>query len=339
MILKTDNLCTNYNGAPMLRNISFSMEEGEILSLLGRSGSGKTTLLRTVAGLETPCSGTIFFQNQEITHTPPHKREFGMMFQDYALFPHKNVGENIAFGLEMQKLSRANQQQRVDEVLELVGLSNYTARKIKDLSGGEQQRVALARSLAPRPRLLLLDEPLGSLDRSLRDRLAIEIRTILKQLKMTAVLVTHDQTEAFSMADNIVILLKGEISQLAQPKEIYQHPANREIAEFLGFKNFVTGTTATSLFTSILGETPPQSTTPGLTLLLRPEGARLATKPDKALLSGIVVDKAYLGPRYLITLQTMGDVLSFELPLQPAPPDVGEEIALLLDKEALVQLP
>jgi ABC-type Fe3+/spermidine/putrescine transport system ATPase subunit len=178
-ILEVDRLSNHYEGKPLLQDISFSLKQGEILCLLGPSGSGKTTLLRLLAGLEKEEAGTIRFCGKDVRDTPPHKRNFGMMFQEYALFPHKSLQQNVAFGLEMQQCPREELYKRVKTVLEMVGLSGMENRNIDELSGGERQRVALARSLAPQPQLLLLDEPLGSLDRALRDRLTVEIRTIL----------------------------------------------------------------------------------------------------------------------------------------------------------------
>ncbi len=342
MILNTCNLNASYNHQQVLYNISFSMEEGEILCLLGTSGSGKTTLLRAIAGLQPPDSGSIHFQDQEITALAPHKRQFGMMFQDYALFPHKNVAENIAFGLQMQRLPKRQQQERIDEVLELVDLADYRDRKITELSGGQQQRVALARSLAPRPRMLLLDEPLGSLDRSLRDYLATELRAILKQLEMTTIFVTHDQSEAFSLADKVAILLDGEIAQLDKPENIYQYPSTREVATFLGFKNFLCRQEAEALFQCSAAElqgTSQKDAGEKQTLLLRPEGAVISKKSGSyPTFYGKIVAKSYLGAGYRIMITANGKPLFFDLPLSPPPPAAGEKAALVLRPETLVWL-
>ena len=240
-ILEVHDLCSRYQGTPLLQNIGFSLVPGEILCLLGPSGSGKTTLLRLIAGLDQEYSGTIIFSGKEISTVAPHKRNFGMMFQEYALFPHKNVLENIAFGLEMQGCRPAERQQRVAAMLQLVGLQELGHRRIDELSGGERQRVALARSLAPEPQLLLLDEPLGSLDRTLRDRLTGEIRSILKKLGVTAIFVTHDQAEAFSIADKIAVLHNGILQQFDTPEVLYRQPRNTTVAAFLGFTNLLQG--------------------------------------------------------------------------------------------------
>ncbi len=342
MIFKTSNLDASYNDQQALYNISFSMEEGEILCLLGTSGSGKTTLLKTIAGLQLPDSGSIHFQEQEITTLAPHKRQFGMMFQDYALFPHKNVAENIAFGLQMQRLPKQQQQQRVNEVLELVDLADYRNRKVTELSGGQQQRVALARSLAPRPRMLLLDEPLGSLDRSLRDYLATELREILKQLEMTTIFVTHDQSEAFNMADKIAVLLAGKIAQIDRPENIYQYPATREIATFLGFKNFLCRQQAEALFQCSAEELGmvQKNDEKKQTLLLRPEGAVITgeNSPYPAL-CGRIIARSYLGASYRITVEAGNTSLFFELPLFSSLPADGEKTFIALRPEALVWLP
>ncbi len=339
MILTVRNITASYNNEQILHDISFSMQKGEILCLLGTSGSGKTTLLRTIAGLQNPDSGQLLFQQQEITGLAPHKRQFGMMFQDYALFPHKNVAQNVAFGLQMQGIPQAQQQQRIDEILQMVGLADYKKRKITELSGGQQQRVALARSLAPRPQMLLLDEPLGSLDRSMRDYLATELRSILKQLNMTTIFVTHDQSEAFSLADRVAILLNGKIVQLATPQEIYQHPATCEVASFLGFKNFLSLAQARELFAQM-----PQFSDDShqeKTLLLRPEGA--STAKDKShllIIRGELTTKSYLGAHYRITVKVNQIFLSFDLPLCcPLPATTGERIVLYIEPDALVWLP
>lgn len=224
-----------------VRNIDIRLERGEILCLLGPSGCGKTTLLRMIAGLERPDSGAILFEGRDIVNVPPHERGFGMMFQDFALFPHRNVGDNIAFGLRMKKLPPNEIAERVAGILDLVELDGLAERAISRLSGGEQQRVALGRALAPGPRLLMLDEPLGALDRALRERLMLDLRTILKRVGMTAVYVTHDQTEAFSVGDRLAVMDGGRIIQTGSPRVVYENPATPFVARFLGFQNLVYG--------------------------------------------------------------------------------------------------
>lgn len=228
------NITKAFDNKPALKNISLELESGNILCLLGSSGCGKTTLLRIIAGLEYPDSGNIIFDKKDMVRVPPHRRRFGMMFQEFALFPHKNVFENVAFGLRMRKRAKAEITERTREMLTLVGLEGFELRDVNTLSGGERQRVALARSLAPYPRLLMLDEPMGSLDRPLRERLLPELREILKSVGLTAIFVTHDHTEAFAISDVIAVLNAGRIEQMAPPNVLRKHPANKHVARFLG---------------------------------------------------------------------------------------------------------
>ncbi len=230
-----------YGGVPALRGVSLSIAAGAVVCLLGPSGCGKTSLLRVVAGLEQADSGSISFAGKPIGSVPPHLRGFGLMFQDYALFPHRNVAENIAFGLRMQNLPRPQIDARVAEMLALVGLEGYERRQVYELSGGERQRVALARSLAPSPGLLMLDEPLGALDRALRERLLDQLRTILKRVGVTSIYVTHDQAEAFAIADWLVLMNAGRIEQQGPPEQVYRQPASQFAARFLGLDNLSAG--------------------------------------------------------------------------------------------------
>jgi len=338
-LLQIDRLSKGYNGTTVVHDISFSLEEGQILSLLGPSGSGKTTLLRLLAGLEHPEAGRLLFNGKDMATTPPHKRQFGMMFQEYALFPHKNVADNICFGLEMAKWSPDKQQQRVQEMLTLVGLQGKENRRIDELSGGERQRVALARSLAPQPRLLLLDEPLGSLDRVLRDRLAAEIRSILKNQKVTAVFVTHDQTEAFAVADIIAILRQGRLEQFADPEEVYRRPKTVDVARFLGFRNLID--CVRHPLTGFFDQLPAELHTCSGKLLIRPEGARLSEKQTKdsiePQLSGQVAGRQFQGQVYSMEIQVRDLQLHFDLPIDPAPPQINETISLTINPSAVVQ--
>ncbi|MFZ5920097.1 MAG: ABC transporter ATP-binding protein [Chloroflexota bacterium] len=240
-MLELTNIHKTYEGQPLLRGISFSVAAGETVCLLGASGSGKSTLLRIIAGLEAAESGRAFWGGEDLSGVAAHRRNFGLMFQDYALFPHLSVAENVAFGLKMQNLPAAEIQERVAAVVELVNLQGFEHRRVTELSGGEQQRVALARALAPRPRLLMFDEPLGALDRALRDRLLGELRGILHRTRVPAIYVTHDQEEAFTIADRIILLHGGDIVQQGAPGEVYAHPGSEWVAKFLGLGNVVDG--------------------------------------------------------------------------------------------------
>jgi iron(III) transport system ATP-binding protein len=223
-------------------DVSLTVERGELVSLLGPSGCGKTTMLRLIAGFENATSGEIRLAGRDVSRLPPQRRETGMVFQNYALFPHLDVFENVAFGLRTRGDSRADVERRVNRSLELVDLAGYGPRRVQELSGGQQQRVALARALAPEPPLLLLDEPLSNLDAALRERTRAELRSLLKQLGMTAVFVTHDQDEAFALADRIALLSLGRLQQFGTPAELYGRPANPFVAGFIGSANFLRAT-------------------------------------------------------------------------------------------------
>lgn len=234
--LSLDTVSARHAGAATdaLRHVSLDVALGEVIGVLGSSGSGKTTLLRVIAGLHAVSEGSIALDDIEITNTPTHLRGIGLMFQEHALFPHLNVADNVAFGLRMAKVAKSDRQVRVAEVLELVGLAGFGDRSVSSLSGGERQRVALARTLAPSPRVLLLDEPMGSLDRVLRDRLVADLSALINDLGLTAVYVTHDRSEAFQLADRIAVLDDGQIVQLDTPSRLEERPATPHVARLLG---------------------------------------------------------------------------------------------------------
>jgi thiamine transport system ATP-binding protein/spermidine/putrescine transport system ATP-binding protein len=240
-VLTVKELHKDYDAAPLLNGVSFEVRGGEILCLLGRSGSGKSTLLRIIAGLETAESGDVLWNGVSMLGIPTHQRNFGLMFQDYALFPHKNVTENVAFGLEMQHLPAAELKKQVHESLERVNMTVFANRSVAELSGGEQQRVALARALAAKPRLLMLDEPLAALDRSMRLELQEELHTLLQQPELPVIYVTHDQEEAVILGDRLAILHDGQIEQTGTAQELYNAPNSCWVAEFLGMTNFIPG--------------------------------------------------------------------------------------------------
>lgn len=240
-LLRIDRVSKLFGDVRAVDDVSLTIEKGEIFSLLGGSGSGKSTLLRMLAGFDTPSSGRIYLDGEDITDMAPYDRPINMMFQSYALFPHMTVEQNIAFGLKQDKLKKAEIQDRVKEMLKLVHMEQYAKRKPHQLSGGQRQRVALARSLAKRPKLLLLDEPMGALDKKLRNQMQLEVVDILERVGVTCVMVTHDQEEAMTMAGRIAIMHEGWIAQTGTPTDIYESPNSRMIAEFIGSVNLFEG--------------------------------------------------------------------------------------------------
>jgi spermidine/putrescine ABC transporter ATP-binding subunit len=239
--LTLDRISKSFGDVVALRETSLSIASGELVALLGPSGCGKTTTLRIVAGFERSDSGRVVIGNMDVTHLPPDRRELGMVFQNYGLFPHLNVGENVAFGLKMRNVGRAEIARRVGEMLNTVRLPGFEDRYVSQLSGGQQQRVALARSLVTNPRVFLLDEPLGALDKNLREGMQFELRQLQRRLGITTILVTHDQEEALTMSDRVVVMNAGRILQIGTPEEVYERPKTRFVAEFLGTANILEG--------------------------------------------------------------------------------------------------
>jgi thiamine transport system ATP-binding protein len=236
-MLRVEDVSVDFGGAAGLDGASLEAGDDEVLAVLGPSGSGKTTLLRVIAGLRAPDAGRVLLDGVDLGSTAPHRRGIGLVFQDHALFPHRDVAGNVGFGLRMRGDPSARIAARTRELLELVGLSGFEERTIGSLSGGEQQRVALARALAPEPRVLLLDEPLGSLDRRLRDRLLDDLARLFADVGVTAVYVTHDQTEAFTLGDRVAVMRAGRVVQVATPDELWAHPVDADVARFLGLAN------------------------------------------------------------------------------------------------------
>jgi putrescine transport system ATP-binding protein len=307
--LVTEDLVKRFDEALAVDEVSLSIRQGEIFALLGSSGCGKSTLLRMLAGFETPSSGRILLGGQDVAKLPPYERPINMMFQSYALFPHLNIWDNVAFGLKREGLPKAEIQQRVGEMLDLVQLTPYAKRKPHQLSGGQQQRVALARSLAKRPKLLLLDEPLGALDKKLREQTQFELVNIIEQVGVTCVMVTHDQEEAMTMANRIAVMSKGRVLQVGTPKEVYEYPANRFVADFIGNVNLFEGqltsdeadhcAVTTSLGEMKVGHGINAMHDMPVTLAVRPEKIDISKhRPegvDHNLFSGKVKEIAYLG--------------------------------------------
>ena len=330
-MLEVRRVFKTYDGKPILNDISFTVAEGETICLFGASGSGKSTLLRMIAGLELPDSGLISFDGLDLASTPPHLRDFGLVFQDYALFPHLNVNDNVAFGLKMRHLGQNEISQRVATALELVNLKGFEKRNVTELSGGEQQRVSLARALAIRPRLLMFDEPLGALDRTLREDLLNELRTILHRTKIPAIYVTHDQEEAFAIADRILILRNGNIIRDGSPSDVSANPQFAFVADLLGLGNVVEA--------KVVGKNKFQTQHGAFTVKCghkhtRGEKVHLLARPlevrDEAnVLSGVVSDVIFQQDRFKVTLDNGCHVY-----LKIAP-KVGRRIAVRVKIECL----
>ena len=305
------NIALAYGGTPVLKGISLNIEPGELFALLGPSGSGKSTLLRLIAGFNFAQSGLLTVDGEELTQTPPWQRNIGMVFQNYALWPHMTVEKNVAFGLEERKLPRADIAKKVNEVLALVGLSEFAQRRPNQLSGGQQQRVALARTLAIEPKVLLLDEPLSNLDAKLRVQMRQELKFLQRRLGITTILVTHDQQEALTTCDRIAVMDQGVIQQVGTPMELYDMPVNRFVANFVGTINFIEGdieyTQEGAIFSSkLLGRislpSPHPNTPPSRTAMaLRPHTINInsASNPASAAqqinVTGQIVDREFLG--------------------------------------------
>ncbi|NPV86678.1 MAG: ABC transporter ATP-binding protein [Anaerolineae bacterium] len=343
-MLEVRNIHKTYEGRPLLCGVSFSVDVGETVCLLGASGSGKSTLLSIIAGLETAEDGKVLWDGQDLTNVSAHQRNFGLMFQEYALFPHRNVEENVAFGLRMQGLPPSEVQLRVREALAQVNLLAFARRRVTDLSGGEQQRVALARALAPRPRLLMLDEPLGALDRNLREQLMEELRGVLHTTKIPAIYVTHDQEEAFTIADRLVLLHEGVVAQSGTPHEVYNRPASSWVARFLGLSNLVSG--------EVLGLEPLEVRTilgvlrctcdcladlgagNQVTLLLRPSGASLQPQSEWAnRVEAVVEDVVFRGEGFRCDVRSAdGQLLRFYL---DRPVEIGARLVMYIQPESV----
>lgn len=332
----------SFGDTKVLKGISFEVGLGESVAVLGPSGCGKSTLLYTIAGLETPDQGEILWDGEPLAGIPAHRRDFGLMFQDFALFPHKNVYKNIAFGLEMGKYSKEDISRRVRETLELVGLPGFENRDVNSLSGGESQRVALARSLAPHPRLLMLDEPLGSLDRNLRERLVFDLKEILHKSGQTTIYVTHDQEEAFTISERVVIMNAGRLEQFDTPQNIYHHPTTVFAARFLGFNNFFHGevlnSTEGTILKSLLGEIPINARLVGeVIVMLRPDSVYLDSR-GSCKVGGVVSELFFRGGICRTTIIVNGETLTFEFNSKQDIPRPGEEVSLSYNPLESIQL-
>ena len=306
-IVSMKDINVAFDGETILNNISLDIKDKEFVTLLGPSGCGKTTTLRIIGGFISPDSGTVSFDGKVINDVPPYKRNVNTVFQRYALFPHLNVYDNIAFGLRVKKMPEKEIQDRVAEMLELVNLRGFEKRSVNRLSGGQQQRVAIARALVNRPKVLLLDEPLGALDLKLRKEMQTELKRIQQQLEITFIYVTHDQEEALTMSDTVVVMNKGDIQQIGTPVDIYNEPVNAFVADFIGESNILDGIMRRDLLVEIggkefecvdkgFGENTP------VDVVIRPEDVKLIPSED-AKISGIVESVTFKGVHYEMVVE------------------------------------
>ncbi|WP_374203596.1 ABC transporter ATP-binding protein [Streptomyces antimicrobicus] len=342
-MLALEEITVRFGDRAVVDAVDLDVAEHEVVCVLGPSGSGKSTLLRVIAGLQAPDGGRVRLGGADQAAVPAHRRGVGLMFQDHQLFPHRDVGGNVAFGLRIRGARRAAYEPRVAELLELVGLPGAQRRAVASLSGGEQQRVALARALAPEPRLLMLDEPLGQLDRGLRERLAVELRALFSRLGTTVLAVTHDQAEAFALADRVVVMRDGRIAQAGSPLEVWQRPASEFVARFLGFDNVVPATVAGTTATTPWGPVPVPAGSPqgAHQVLVRPAGVLLGD-PATGAGSGldcVVAARTFRGTHVTLTLEPRtGPVLEAECDLAGAPA-AGDRVTARFAPAEVVVLP
>ena len=350
-MLRIRGLSAGYGGLAVLHDIDLVVPKGELLCVLGPSGSGKSTLLRVVAGLEQPSRGDVALDGRDLASVPPHERDVGLMFQDYALFPHRDVGGNVAFGLRMRGTDGATARGRVAELLALVGLPGAERRSVAQLSGGEQQRVALARALAPGPKLLMLDEPMGSLDRSLRERLPEELRAIFATLGLTVIYVTHDQDEALSVADRVVVLEAGRIVADGTPEDLWMRPPSAWVARFLGYRNVAPARLDAGQLVTPWGRLPvssgdwslgpAQSGGPGpgpeeVTVVLRPAGLALAADGP---IRGLVEARRFRGDHVLVVVAVDGAPSIHHEARAGRLPEIGDRVAVEVAPDAVHIIP
>lgn len=325
-----------YGDVVSLRGASLDVASGEILCLLGPSGCGKTTLLRIIAGLESAHSGTLSFAGEDLQGIPAHRRNFGLMFQDYALFPHMNAADNIAYGLKRRGHAKGDVASQVVQLLERVGLPGIGTRDIASLSGGQKQRVALARSLAPKPRLLMLDEPLGSLDARMRDQLALELRQIIKAEGISAIYVTHDHREAYAIADRIAVMNIARIEQIDTPQNLYRQPRSVFAAKFLGFAN-IFDARRNRLIGALIARAKLDLAS-ATTVLIHPSGLSLGSDACQGLrCQGILESAIFRGGYYDLCLSLDGETsLSFAWSSRPA--EIGATLTVCIAREAFIAL-
>lgn len=335
-IIDLKDIRMSYDGETVLDGIDLSIKDGEFVTLLGPSGCGKTTTLRIIAGFESPDSGDVFFEGKKINAVPPHKRNINTIFQRYALFPHLNVYENIAFGLKVKNVPKAEIPKKIEEMLTLVNLKGLEKRRIDTLSGGQQQRVAIARAIVNHPKLLLLDEPLSALDLKLRKDMQVELKNLQKRTGITFIFVTHDQEEALSMSDTVIVMDKGKIQQIGTPADIYNEPQNAFVADFIGESNIIDGVMKKDFLVEFdnrrfdcldCGFTENEE----VDVVIRPEDVDIVP-PMKGMLEGEVTSVTFLGVHYEIIV----DINDFKWMIQTTDKhEVGETVGLYIEPDAI----
>ena len=336
VIIQLNNISKTYEDTTVLNDFSLSIKKNEFLTLLGPSGCGKTTTLKILAGFEHADKGEVLFENKNLNNMPPYERPLNTVFQKYALFPHMNVFENVAFGLKIKKLKKDVIEQKVKEMLKLVSLSGYENRSINSLSGGQQQRIAIARALVNEPNVLLLDEPLGALDFQLRKDMQIELKRIQQKLGITFIFVTHDQEEALSMSDTIVVMNKGKIQQMGSPEDIYNEPANKFVAKFIGESNIISGTMLEDykvkfydfIFTCV---DKGFKANEKVDIVIRPEDIEMIPK-EKANITGIVTSVVFKGVHYEILVKSHNTTWKIHSTKNA---NIGDEIGLTFTPESI----
>ena len=335
-IIELKNITVRFDGETVLDNLNLNIRDGEFVTLLGASGCGKTTTLRIIAGFLEPDEGEVFFGEKNMNGVPAHKREVNTIFQRYALFPHYNVFDNVAYGLKVRHVPKKEIKERVMEMLRLVNLESFAKRSVAKLSGGQQQRVAIARALVLRPKVLLLDEPLSALDAKLRKDMQIELRNIQQATGITFIFVTHDQEEALSMSDTVVVMNEGRVQQIGSPEDIYNEPQNAFVADFIGESNILDGVMKEDFKATFSGHTfqcVDKGFAPGesVDIVVRPEDVDIV-KPEKGMLKGVVTSITFLGVYYEIIV----DIGGFKWMIQTtdfAP--VGDTVGLSIDPDAI----
>lgn len=335
-IIEIQGISKVYGDNTVLDNLSLNIRKNEFLTLLGPSGCGKTTTLKIIAGFETADSGKVVFNGNDISDLPPYKRQLNTVFQKYALFPHMNIYENIAFGLKIKKVPKEEIDKKVREMLKMVALEGFEKRSVESLSGGQQQRVAIARALVNEPQVLLLDEPLGALDLKLRKEMQLELKKIQKRLGITFIFVTHDQEEALTMSDTIVVMNKGVIQQMGSPEDIYNEPANAFVADFIGESNILSGIMiedykvkfSNNVFSCVDGGFNKNE---DIDVVIRPEDIEITTL-DKGMLTGKVNSVTFKGVHYEIEVETENNKWIIHN-IKSA--NVGSTVGLIIDPESI----